>query len=124
MWFLGYSLVAEKKECTGSEVDKGKFKTEQMCANACKGVASMFAFGTNDFGTDRCTSEGCQCICESGADEYGMCTTKDHKGYRLYRVNKGRNKFWNTSLVQNILLAWLVVINDIISKIFCKFVYR
>jgi len=86
----GYSLVAEKKECTGSEVDKGRFGSNEIdkCANACKGVSSMFAFGTNDFGNDRCTSEGCKCICESGADEYGMCTMKDHDGYRLYRLNQ------------------------------------
>ena len=92
---LGYSLVAEKKECTGSEVNKGRFGSNEIdkCANACKGVSSMFAFGTNDFGNDRCTSEGCNCICESGADEYGMCTMKDHDGYRLYRLNQGKNKF-------------------------------
>jgi len=86
----GYSLVAEKKECTGSEVNKGRFGSNEIdkCANACKGVSSMFAFGTNDFGNDRCTSEGCNCICESGADEYGMCTMKDHDGYRLYRLNQ------------------------------------
>ena len=55
------------------------------CAKACKGVASMFAFGTNDFGVPRCYADGCTCLCETGASDDGTCSMVDHKGYHLYR---------------------------------------
>ena len=46
----------------------------------------MFAFGTNDFGTPRCDSNGfCKCLCEIGATKEGFCHQMPHNGYRLYR---------------------------------------
>ena len=55
------------------------------CAKTCNGVASMFAFGTNDFGVTRCYSDGCTCLCETGAKDDGTCDAVDHSGFRLYR---------------------------------------
>ena len=94
-------MVAEKKECSGSEVEKGKIKTINECANSCKGVASMFAYGTNDFNNGRCNTDGCECICESAADADGACATSDHSGYRLYRFSRDKYQFLNSSLAQN-----------------------
>ena len=76
------SLVADKTECKGSEEDMGKFSTLVECAEICKGVSSMFAFGLPP---SRCNSEGCQCLCETSASAEGTCTQTSHSGYRLYK---------------------------------------
>ena len=88
-------LVSEKKECSGPEMVAGKLKTLADCAQACRGIASMFLYGTTDFGTKRCDSEGCNCVCETNARS-GDCEEVDHKGYRLYKyttIFKGNKKF-------------------------------
>jgi hypothetical protein len=85
-------LVAGKTECGGSEVGKGKLPSVDDCASKCEGVASMFAFGTNDFGTDRCNDEGCSCYCETSATEEGTCEREDHNGYRLYKYGISNSK--------------------------------
>ena len=82
---LEWSLVEEKKECSGDEISKGRMVSPGECASACNGVAAMFAFGTNDFGVPRCDSNGCQCLCETSAAEDGTCDSVQHMGYRLYR---------------------------------------
>ena len=83
--FLEWSLVEEKKECSGDEISKGRMVSPGECGSACNGVASMFAFGTNDFGVPRCDGNGCQCLCETAAADDGTCDSVQHKGYRLYR---------------------------------------
>ena len=82
---LEWSLVEEKRECSGDEISKGRMISPGECASACNGIASMFAFGTNDFGIPRCDSNGCQCLCETAAADDGTCDSVQHKGYRLYR---------------------------------------
>ena len=95
---LEWSLVGEKKECSGDEISKGKMVSIGECASACNGVASMFAFGTNDFGVPRCDSNGCQCLCETAAADDGTCNSVQHKGYRLYRLRAvGKQFLQNTS---------------------------
>ena len=80
-----FSLVAEKKECSGSETHKGRFVTVEECALSCKEVASMFIFGTNNFGTTRCNTNGCKCYCETSAQDDGSCNVINHNGYLLYK---------------------------------------
>ena len=84
---LGWSLVGDKKECGGSEKSKGRMDSIEECAEACTGVSTMFAFGTNDYGTNRCKSKnkGCKCLCETSAGDDGTCNMVNHKGYRLYK---------------------------------------
>ena len=82
-----YGLVGAKKECGGSEKNKGRMDSIDECAKACKGIASMFVFGTNDFEVDRCNAQGCTCYCETAAKDDGTCQIVDHKGYRLYRFD-------------------------------------
>ena len=77
---LDFKLVAEKKECAGSEIAQGYLKTIQLCHDACKGKASMFAYGR---APERCNKDGCQCLCETSSKN-GMCTIKSHSGYNLY----------------------------------------
>ena len=84
---IEWSLVEEKKECTGEEVNKGGKDSIDQCAMACSRLSSMFVFGTNDFGNDRCFSDGCKCICETGAKDDGTCDTVGHNGFRLYRYS-------------------------------------
>ena len=87
---LEWELLVAKQECSGSEIDKGKLPSVDDCASQCKGVASLFAFGTNDFGTDRCDNvDGCTCLCETSATEEGICNTESHNGYRLYKYLEG-----------------------------------
>ena len=86
MFSLVWGLVAEKTECRGSETNKGKLPSVDACAAKCTGVSSMFAFGTNDYFTNRCDkNSGCVCLCETSANDEGTCDTKEHKGYRLYK---------------------------------------
>ena len=80
-------MVAEKNECSGSEILKGNFYTTDDCASQCKGVASMFLFGTNDFGEPRCYNNGCYCYCETNATTEGNCTKVVNKGYQLYKYS-------------------------------------
>ena len=93
-----WSLVAEKKECSGSEVAKGDacrgpgfydkcMPSVQDCAMACVGVSSMIAFGTDKFGRTRCDKKGCVCSCETSAREDGSCNMRNHNGYILYKLS-------------------------------------
>ena len=86
---LEWTLVAEKKECSGGEIKKGRLTAVDDCGMKCKGVASMFAYGTNDFGKNRCYDDGCECLCETAATDEQTCNIVDHKGYRLYKFPHG-----------------------------------
>ena len=99
---VSYSLVEEKVECTGAEVAKPVQLDEANCADSCKDISTLFVFGTNDFGTNRCEpNKGCYCLCETAAGPDGTCTTIQHNGYRLYKIEmntanggmKNRNQF-------------------------------
>ena len=83
--FLEWSLVGEEEECDDDEIYVGRKETVDGCVTACFGRSSMFIFGTNDFGGDRCNGNGCKCFCESSAENNGTCGTVTNKGYRLYR---------------------------------------
>ena len=85
MWLM----VEEKVECTGNEVTKGRLNDVESCAKSCKDTSSMFIFGSNDFGAERCYANGCECACETSALSDGTCTTTPHNGYRLYKY-----KWW------------------------------
>ena len=86
-------MVAEQKECDGAEIEYGYNETiasVEECANKCRESSSMFAFGTNDFGSPRCIKGGvCKCLCETSSTKQGSCNQIDHKGYRLYRFRPG-----------------------------------
>ena len=83
-------VVGGKIECGGSEISKGKQPSLNECATQCKRTASMFIFGTNDYGTTRCNDEGCECYCETSATPEGLCDQVPHNGYRLYKyLTKG-----------------------------------
>ena len=73
------------KECAGSEMYKGYFHEISECAESCRQVSSMFIFGTNEFGKNRCNENGCACYCETAATSDGHCQMKDHKGYNLFK---------------------------------------
>ena len=95
-------MVAEKNECAGShsldEKEYGygdRIETEEECAKKCSGLSSMFAFGTNDFGNDRCQNGFCKCICETSATKEGFCHQMSHSGYNLYRFGSGKLLPWH-----------------------------
>ena len=95
-------MVEEKKECSGSEESKGYVQSLGTCASICKGEASMFIFGTNDFGESRCNSDGCKCYCETSATEQGTCDIIDHTAYRLYKYISGESHtiYYEISLIR------------------------
>ena len=78
-------MVADKKDCEGHDKGMGMMSTIGECARKCKTISSMFAYGTNDFGLERCYDQKCKCVCEPTASADGTCKTKNHNGYRLYR---------------------------------------
>jgi len=84
--------VADKKECYDPSgkvnIVHNQVKDVGDCAKLCRRKSSMFAFGTDDFGTNRCNTKGCRCLCEvSAKQEYQVitCTQVINNGYRLYR---------------------------------------
>ena len=91
-----FSMFKEKVECTGSETWKNRFHTAAECAQACAKHSDMFIFGTNDYGTNRCTGAGCSCYCELSTKEDSstklpLCNSETgHNGYRLYRFTESR----------------------------------
>ena len=99
-------MVEEKKECSGQEYSAGFYSEIHDCASSCKGKSSMFIFGTNEFGNNRCNMPGkptgCACICEVAASGYGTCDTIGHTGYNLYKYSKGNsNVFYYLVLLPN-----------------------
>ena len=81
-------MAEEKKECDGLEFNVGKVTSISECASSCEKKASMFIFGTNDFGFSpaRCDDGGsCECSCETSAAAAGECNMISHNGYRLYK---------------------------------------
>ena len=85
-----YELVAAQKECDGSETFMVQSSLHN-CASFCYGKSTMFAYGTNDFGNNRCGGAnyagGCQCLCETAALAGGTCTQTANTGYRLYKYS-------------------------------------
>ena len=84
-------MVAEKVQCFGQESSNmGIRNSVEACGSICQGVASMFIFGTKDFGVGySCNSEGCLCRCETSATDIGTCDMHENIGYRLYKYVSG-----------------------------------
>ena len=87
-------MFREKAECQGTEVSMGKLSTIEECAFECHTRSNWFAFGTNDYGTNRCTNGKCNCICETISSSGGSCKFSNHKGYRLYGYGKDDDIYW------------------------------
>ena len=88
---LEWLLIADKTECAGSENSYYDISTVGECSKRCKNQSSMFAYGTNDYGTTRCSSIGCTCLCETAASKDGTCSQTSHNGYRLYKYKTDGN---------------------------------
>ena len=98
-------LVEEKVECVAPEVVKERTHDIETCAKSCQGVSSMFIFGTNDFGDNRCNADGCRCICETSALADGTCTTVSHNGYKLYKYVK--SAIWSLDEILHFVLLFI-----------------
>merc|ERR1712133_277245 len=84
------SIVAEKKECSGAEAYIGWVSTLEECAKKCM-WSSMFIYGTNDFGSNKCGETSCKCYCETAASAVNNCNQINHSGYRLYQYKIADN---------------------------------
>jgi hypothetical protein len=69
----------------GEEIDAGVLNSITDCASTCRGISTLFAFGTNDFGNIRENGGGFRCLCETIASDKGKCNQVEHKHYRLYK---------------------------------------
>ena len=83
-------MLHEKKECGGLEHYAGIQTNLEDCARSCRGISSVFAYGTNDYGTIRCYNQGCHCYCETSSFPNGTCSLVNHNGYRLYKYRGKR----------------------------------
>ena len=97
--FPKWLKVADKQECGGSENYKGFVPSVEECALKCNTEASMFIYGTRDYGNvDSCNDNACQCYCETSATVNGTCDQQSHDGYRLYKyVGQGNNFVFNNN---------------------------
>ena len=88
---IKWSLVAAKTECTGQEERWiGKVQDVETCARSCKGVSSMFIYGTNDFGEFGCIDGQCKCLCLNSDDEKA-CESVNEYQYWFYNFkNAGK----------------------------------
>ena len=77
-------MVREKAECLGTEASIGHVSSIEYCARRCSTISNWFAFGTNDYGSNRCENEKCRCLCETISSSGGSCKFTNHKGYRVY----------------------------------------
>ena len=82
--------MADKTECDGSEIWKPKTSDLESCAQSCRGISSMFLYGTNDFGSIRCYTDGCSCVCETAAMPDGTCSRIGNNGWKLYKYEEGK----------------------------------
>ena len=93
------AYVGEGKICDGSYVNNGRRNSIRDCGSFCNGNASMFIFGTNDFGGNACNKTECQCYCASEATIQGTCDTTEnnqrifghieHIENRTYKIKDG-----------------------------------
>ena len=101
-----WTLVEENKRCNDggagnqAETAKGAQKTISNCATLCSHEgASMFRYGTNDFGGSNChVRDGCQCYCEKSASSDGSCPMTVATGYYLFKyttINSGLTFVYN-----------------------------
>ena len=74
-----WRVLGDKMECTGEESLFDSIPTIDECADKCEGISELFAYGTNDYGSDTAQT----CACETVAKD-GTCKTKQTDGYRLY----------------------------------------
>ena len=77
----GYELVAENKECDGSEIKSGSFDSVSECSSSCKSLSSMFIFHSTG-----------SCYCETSATNHGTCNMKDLQHYNLYMIDDSGKK--------------------------------
>ena len=96
--YIDWTLVAEKKRCNGDLKQLGRVPTIEKCANGCRNISSVFAYGTNDYGYPiGCRkNRGCICICQKYTIGGNCVSEKDARGYRLYRIENV-----NTGLYQS-----------------------
>ena len=100
-----YQLISDQSECRDGD-DPSNYQLSNPrspwtydvwnCADACRHKSTLFIFGTNDYGNNRCTSpkkshpgKGCNCNCEVVADSEGKCEVSSYQSYRLYRIDNG-----------------------------------
>ena len=61
--------------------------TEAECAEVCKYSSTMFAFGSDKYGGEKCQGGTCMCECQRETDGANCNTIKYNKGFNLYRIN-------------------------------------
>ena len=74
------------------------------CAAKCKGVAPIFAFGTNDFGGNGCNEGLCKCHCIDELNE-DKCKTINYNDYWFLKFKEkfepSGKQFWVLNSFEN-----------------------
>ena len=83
-------MECEDNAGNGNHVYKGDLKRVDDCAAACFGISSIFQYGTNLYGNNRCGNKGvpgCSCYCDKNSLE-GVCIKAiEHTGYNTYQYS-------------------------------------
>ena len=69
---------------TNSSDTKIRIMDIKDCAKKCRGVSSLFIFGTRPLG---CSVYGCKCHCEIDASSDGSCAYVPNKDKQLYSID-------------------------------------
>ena len=79
------------RECNGGETDKGKKDTPKDCADACRGISGMFAFGPSPDPRIGICTKNCKCKCLHNTKPVCSRNYVRDYGYLLYSIyGKGR----------------------------------
>ena len=86
-YFSGFIHIGRKTECDGEEIFIGAFDSVTECAYKCRGLSTLFAFGTKRYEAGHFTdfeSGGFKCLCETSAKADGTCKRVPTQVYELY----------------------------------------
>ena len=89
---VDWSLKIESSKCrsrkmtisTKNSDTKIRITDIKECAKKCRGVSSLFIFGTRSLG---CSVYGCECHCEIDASSEGSCAYVPNKDKQLYSID-------------------------------------
>ena len=87
-----WTLVAKEKDCGGGGAKwMNKLPSLAACSAACRGIASMFTYGTTYYWPWPCNNkEGCVCRCETNASADGTCNMVHSYTWDLYKYKDAK----------------------------------
>ena len=81
---MDWKKLAEKSSCVELASPMGNTLDASLCAAACRGSSTIFAYMREDSGMCDVIT-GCACFCEAGAREDATCTMRSNNIFDLYK---------------------------------------